>query len=713
MRTEAAWLLVLFPGVYWAAQVGIKEVPGIVGGELIVHCKYPKNLGMRRCYWCKITSRSRRCPFIVWSRRSEKVTEGRFSIKNNHNTNTVTLTMTALRKEDSGLYWCGTMNSGPYARYKITLTLPTPNPNFDRPGMMSTIGMDPPTSSSVPVSSPAPGVLLPSLVTVGVFASLLLASALAWLALRNRRKFLMSENAPKDLGFSLSKGSPGDMMKNPLCLSAEAPEYSVIEHVPLPLIPDHCYEEIFSLYSEAKAPTNRSMGREPTAASGEEHGPCIPAGDSGYSLLMPPMEGRGTQVGMGTSFANLHPQDMVGNRIYATNSVEAKKEMTRHNEMRRASVWVLVLFPGVCWAAGHVIREVYGNVGGTFTIRCNYSIHLVGSRHYWCKTGEWFFCDIIAQSTGSEEEVREGRVSIKDNHKTRSFSMTVRDLTEEDSGLYWCETVGFESDTIYLFEVTVSSYDINFRKIEESLTKKVVIPLVSNSSAIDASWLPWNTLEGSNTTHILSATSSPSTSPFSYLVLQWQVKAALLGIIPLTAVIICIISRKKKKSLDGVGAQADRGCLRNLPPQDVLDDPIYATNYLLFAISPLTVPSAKVNGVFGAAGSDAEEVMGASGGSLTVHCRYAPGFVKYKHYWCKGADWRSCSILVQTAGSEEAVTRGRFTIKDNYTTRTFTVTITGLQEEDSGQYWCGTEIWFNDNMYQVKVTVSKSDAGFH
>ncbi|XP_069087881.1 CMRF35-like molecule 9 [Pleurodeles waltl] len=337
---KTAWVLLLFPGVYWAAQVRIEDIHGFLGGTLIVHCKYPQNLGRRQHYWCK-TTKSRRCSFIVWSSGSQKVTKDRFSIKTNRSTNTVTLTMTGLRKEDSGLYLCGTEKSGAHAMYRITLTFSTSNPSFDQPTTMSTIGMGRPSSSSpsvitalcfarscpaefvltdpaadvseVPVSSPAPKVLLPSLVAAGVFASLLLAAVIVWIMLRNRRKL---EDAPKDLGFSLAKGCSAAMIKNPLYLSAEAPAYSEIEHVAPPVIPDHCYEEIFSLYSEANAPTNCSMGQMPVTASREEHGPCIPDGDPGYSLLMPPMEGRGTQVGMGTSFANLHPQGMMENKIY-------------------------------------------------------------------------------------------------------------------------------------------------------------------------------------------------------------------------------------------------------------------------------------------------------------------------------------------------------------------------------------------------------------
>ncbi|XP_053767250.1 CMRF35-like molecule 5 [Desmodus rotundus] len=100
-----------------------------------------------------------------------------------------------------------------------------------------------------------------------------------------------------------------------------------------------------------------------------------------------------------------------------------------------------------------------------------------------------------------------------------------------------------------------------------------------------------------------------------------------------------------------------------------------------------------------------EEVTGPEQGWLTVQCRYDPGWETYVKYLCRGADWRSCKILVQTNGSEWEVKRDRVSIRDNQTSHTFTVTMEKLRQEDIDTYWCGIERTGTDHGVAVKVDV--------
>ncbi|XP_054449143.1 CMRF35-like molecule 1 [Pteronotus mesoamericanus] len=100
-----------------------------------------------------------------------------------------------------------------------------------------------------------------------------------------------------------------------------------------------------------------------------------------------------------------------------------------------------------------------------------------------------------------------------------------------------------------------------------------------------------------------------------------------------------------------------------------------------------------------------EEVRGPEGGSLTVQCRYVRGWETYVKYWCQGADWSSCKILVKTTGSEQDMNRDRVSIRDNQTSRTFTVTMEKLRREDTRTYWCAIERTGADLRVPVKVTV--------
>uniref|UniRef100_A0A671ELN9 Ig-like domain-containing protein n=1 Tax=Rhinolophus ferrumequinum TaxID=59479 RepID=A0A671ELN9_RHIFE len=98
-------------------------------------------------------------------------------------------------------------------------------------------------------------------------------------------------------------------------------------------------------------------------------------------------------------------------------------------------------------------------------------------------------------------------------------------------------------------------------------------------------------------------------------------------------------------------------------------------------------------------------VRGREQGSLTVQCRYDPKWKNYVKWWCKGAVWSSCQILVKTTESEE-VRSGRVSIRDYPANLTFTVTLDSLTEEDEGTYKCGILSPFgHDPMFQVTVSV--------
>ncbi|XP_058140659.1 CMRF35-like molecule 1 isoform X2 [Dasypus novemcinctus] len=98
-------------------------------------------------------------------------------------------------------------------------------------------------------------------------------------------------------------------------------------------------------------------------------------------------------------------------------------------------------------------------------------------------------------------------------------------------------------------------------------------------------------------------------------------------------------------------------------------------------------------------------VSGPQKGLLTLDCKYDQGWEFNKKWWCRGADWGSCRILIKTKESEQEVKVGRMSIRDNQKSRTFTVTMVDLREEDADTYWCGIERTGPDLGFQVKVTI--------
>lgn len=90
---------------------------------------------------------------------------------------------------------------------------------------------------------------------------------------------------------------------------------------------------------------------------------------------------------------------------------------------------------------------------------------------------------------------------------------------------------------------------------------------------------------------------------------------------------------------------------------------------------------------------------------MTVKCHYNPRWETYKKWWCRGANWHVCKILVKTRGSEKEEKSGRVSIRDDQKARSFEVTMEGLRQDDEDTYWCGIEKPGTDRGTPVKVTV--------
>uniref|UniRef100_A0A8C8S4T9 Immunoglobulin domain-containing protein n=1 Tax=Pelusios castaneus TaxID=367368 RepID=A0A8C8S4T9_9SAUR len=99
------------------------------------------------------------------------------------------------------------------------------------------------------------------------------------------------------------------------------------------------------------------------------------------------------------------------------------------------------------------------------------------------------------------------------------------------------------------------------------------------------------------------------------------------------------------------------------------------------------------------------EASGPLDGELSVQCWYARGYETYIKYWCRGTDWKSCHVAVQTSDSEAIAKQSRVSIRDIHTFCMFMVTMKNLTEGDSGIYWCGIERLGSDLMTSVKVSV--------
>ncbi|XP_059409026.1 CMRF35-like molecule 5 [Carassius carassius] len=80
-------------------------------------------------------------------------------------------------------------------------------------------------------------------------------------------------------------------------------------------------------------------------------------------------------------------------------------------------------------------------------------------------------------------------------------------------------------------------------------------------------------------------------------------------------------------------------------------------------------------------------VRGLRGERADIRCPYESGYESNPKYLCKG-ECRDRHVIVKSGSRAKDQ---RFSLRDNRTTRVFTVTITDLRSADAGQYWCGVE----------------------
>ncbi|XP_061530551.1 CMRF35-like molecule 3 [Phycodurus eques] len=78
-------------------------------------------------------------------------------------------------------------------------------------------------------------------------------------------------------------------------------------------------------------------------------------------------------------------------------------------------------------------------------------------------------------------------------------------------------------------------------------------------------------------------------------------------------------------------------------------------------------------------------IRAANGGSLTVSCWYDSQFRDNSKYWCRGAVYEFCKIVVKTPKQRN---HNRWSIADDKEAGAFIVTMTSVRQSDGDKYWC-------------------------
>ncbi|XP_048064188.1 polymeric immunoglobulin receptor-like isoform X4 [Megalobrama amblycephala] len=102
--------------------------------------------------------------------------------------------------------------------------------------------------------------------------------------------------------------------------------------------------------------------------------------------------------------------------------------------MKIILTFTLLMIPGVV-----ISMRVTGYSGGGVTITCGYDEGYRANEKYFCK-GQWLTCTDQIKTKKKYKWIQQDRFSLYDDTTSRVFRVTIRDLSEQDSGIYYCGT---------------------------------------------------------------------------------------------------------------------------------------------------------------------------------------------------------------------------------------------------------------------------------
>ncbi|XP_057631156.1 CMRF35-like molecule 9 isoform X4 [Chionomys nivalis] len=182
-------------------------------------------------------------------------------------------------------------------------------------------------------------------------------------------------------------------------------------------------------------------------------------------------------------------------------------------------LWGCLVLPGYEALKGP--KEVSGFEGDSVSLQCTYEKKVRGHRKYWCREGGLILsrCSDIIYSRPNEEVVQ-GRMSIRDRPRELSMTVTMRDLTMKDSGKYWCgiDRLGFdESFEVFLIVFPVVTVKQGKTEVKAPVFTEEAPAWSSETSQVLPGTSPYAGSAPHTTTPAWSAGTSPSpgTSPYA------------------------------------------------------------------------------------------------------------------------------------------------------------------------------------------------------
>ncbi|XP_025842695.2 CMRF35-like molecule 9 isoform X4 [Vulpes vulpes] len=153
-------------------------------------------------------------------------------------------------------------------------------------------------------------------------------------------------------------------------------------------------------------------------------------------------------------------------------------------------LWGCLLLPGYRAMVGP--KEISGFEGDTVSLQCTYREELKTYSKYWCREGGIFVsrCSNTIYAREDGQETTEGRVSIQDSPQTLTLSVTLRKLTLQDAGKYFCGVSKLGRDESFLVSLLVFPGTSHLSKRPDSSSAEDTTLAPSSSSSVSRVSIP-------------------------------------------------------------------------------------------------------------------------------------------------------------------------------------------------------------------------------
>ncbi|RXN33112.1 polymeric immunoglobulin receptor-like protein [Labeo rohita] len=372
--------------------------------------------------------------------------------------------------------------------------------------------------------------------------------------------------------------------------------------------------------------------------------------------------------------------------------------------------------------------SVTGYSGGGVIITCRYDRKYTAKAKYFCRGQKPNIlqpkrCSDLIKTEVKEKWVDKGRFSLYDNTSAAVFTVTIRDLSEQDSGTYQCGVdISGQIDSYTEVNLTVISGSSLIIVVSVVLILLIlgIVPCIVTfckkhqarvKGIMTSNKVAQNSGHKDNITCTYDSTDKAKEKYVCKV--QWS-KCTVKEISGIFSLHNNTRTAVFNVSLKVLGNQNPEKCAVDYIEVDFF---VNSGSSLIIGLSVAVVLiiiglvsftviyriKHKTHGVVSSI-----SVTGYSGGGVVITCRYYEGYTGNAKCFCKG-QWSECTDQIRTNTKNKWVDNGRFSLYDDTRAAVFTVTIRDLSERDSDTYYCGTERTGYDLYTEVNLKVSTAD----